>query len=175
MIHTALATGLARAIRTRAYISAVTVQRLVHAIESLSNPFKNPRTPPRDAVLVPLHACKRIYAVSMSFLKGNVIDGKAVAQQCREDTAKEVAELEAKYGKVDSHNAYAQTFPSCIGVMLLRAPHCELLHSNHASQPMILTDLLLIDRFAGVPSFTGVSVSVVDIEPESESPKPLCS
>jgi 5,10-methylene-tetrahydrofolate dehydrogenase/methenyl tetrahydrofolate cyclohydrolase len=43
----------------------------------------------------------------MSLKNDNVIDGKAIAQQCREDTAKEVAALKARYGKVHSNHEAA--------------------------------------------------------------------
>jgi hypothetical protein len=36
----------------------------------------------------------------MSFMNENVIDGKAVASQIKDETAVKVAELKARYGKV---------------------------------------------------------------------------
>jgi hypothetical protein len=54
-----------------------------------------------------LRAWKNFHAATMSLKNDNVIDGKAIAQQCREDTAKEVAALKARYGKVHSNHEAA--------------------------------------------------------------------
>ncbi len=59
--------------------------------------MSTPATTPATTAPAPAPAA----AVSSPFMNGNVIDGKAVAAKIREETAAKVAELKAKYGKVN--------------------------------------------------------------------------